>query len=108
MSDEQLERLLRSALRRQDPGGSFTEQLLARLPAEPCTRAEVSAGLRRWLPIALAACVLAGVGLGYRSVQQHQRARHANLELLQALTITSAYVNAVRGAVLREENESPP
>ena len=60
----------------------------------------------RWLPAALAACLIAGVGL--LQLRQHsleaERADRARAQLLQALSIASHNVNIVRAAVAREEN----
>lgn len=108
MTDEELERALRAALRSEDPGEQFTERLVARLQLHVPTPAHAHlAGPRRWLPLALAACLLAGIGLSYQTVQRHQRARDARAELLEALNITTGYVNTVRGAVIREERDPP-
>jgi hypothetical protein len=60
----------------------------------------------RWLPAALAACIIAAIGI----VQMRQqaldtaRANQARAQLLQALSIASDNVNIVRAAVAREEN----
>jgi hypothetical protein len=64
-------------------------------------------GLRSpWLPAALAACIIAGIGLV--QVRQHAldaaRANRARAQLLEALSIASDNVNIVRAAVAREEN----
>src|SRR5690348_572704 len=60
----------------------------------------------RWLPAALAACLIAGLGL--IGLRQHAievaRADQARSQLLQALSIASRNVNIVRAAVSREEN----
>ena len=107
MTDEELERALRAALRPEEPDERFADRLLARLaPAAPAAAAVRYARLRRWVPVAMAACLLASVGLGYQRVQQ-QRARTARSELLWALNVTSGYVNAVRGMVIREERAAP-
>jgi len=60
----------------------------------------------RWLPAALAACVVAGFGLV--QLRQHAldtaRANQARDQLLQALSIASDNINFVRTTIAREEN----
>ena len=107
MTDEELERALRAALRLEDPGEEFTEHMVACLPRrEHGLLRPRFARARRWLPWAVAACLLAGIGLSHRA-SQHQRARASVAQLLQALDITSGYVNLARDAVIREESEPP-
>jgi hypothetical protein len=117
---EDFEQALRRALRREDPGEDFAARVVSRLGADgamerreperaPAHRLH-AAGYRtlrsRWLPAALAACVIAGVGL--LQLRQHsleaERANQARAQLLQALSIASHNVNIVRAAVAREEN----
>jgi hypothetical protein len=113
MSDE-FEKALQSALRRQDPGQDFSDRIVARLegtqiPAAP-ESASASASRRvfrsRWLPAALAACIVAAVGLV--QMRQHAldtaRANQARAQLLQALSIASDNINIVRAAVAHEED----
>jgi len=117
MSDE-FERALQRALRPQGPEKDLSGPIAARLDAD--ARANVPAQapvvqrrlLRhrvfrsRWLPAALAACLVAGIAVV--QVRQHAldvaRANHARAQLLQALSIASNNVNIVRAAVAREEN----
>jgi hypothetical protein len=60
----------------------------------------------RWLPVALAASLIAALGI----VQMRQRAleamraNEARAQLLQALRIASDNINIVRAALAREEN----
>jgi len=60
----------------------------------------------RWLPAALAACVVAGFGLA--QLRQHAldtaRANQARAQLLQALSIASDNINIVRTTIAREED----
>ena len=60
----------------------------------------------RWLPAALAAGIIAAVGIV--AIRQHAlvtRARESGqAQLLMALSIASDNVNLVRAAVAREEN----
>lgn len=113
MTDE-FEKTLRRALRPQDPGEDFSARVIARLDSTeiPSTPVAHLAFMRRralrspWLPAALAACLIAGIGIV--QMRQHAadtaRANQARAQLLQALSIASDNVNIVRAAVAREEN----
>ena len=128
MTDE-FERALRRALRPQDPGEEFAGRVVSRLDSghvddmddtddvAPASDGEPASVVRlgprrlrafrsRWLPAALAACLIAGVGLV--QMRKHAldaaRANQARAQLLQALSIASDNVNIVRAAVAREEN----
>ncbi len=121
MSDLELEQVLRRALRAEDPGAAFSEQVLARLAAQEREAAPGPAALRvparargarwglarHWLPAALAAGLLAGAGLAQWAHLQHQRALQTRTQLLLALNIASRYVDGARSAVLREEQSGP-
>lgn len=113
MTDE-FEQALRRALRPKQPGDDFAGRVVSSLDSsgtEPPSVARLDARRRRgfrrrWLPAALAACLIAGIGLV--QLRQHavdaERASHARVQLLQALSIASDNVNIVRSAVAREEN----
>lgn len=113
MSDE-FEEALRRALRREEPGENFAGRIISRLDSGELAQARVarlepsrSRMLRyRWLPAALAACLIAAIGLF--QLRQHtldaERAEQARTQLLQALSIASDNVNIVRTAVAREED----
>lgn len=112
MSDE-FEKALHRALRRSGPGEDFSARVVARLDdgGLPAAAADFDSRRRsvfrsRWLPAALAACIIAAVGLV--QMRQHAletaRANQARAQLLQALSIASDNVNIVRAAVAREEN----
>jgi hypothetical protein len=113
---EDFEQALRRALRREDPGEDFAGRVIARLDSSarasaPVTRlhARGSRVLRsRWMPAALAACLIAAVGVF--QLRQHsldaERANQARAQLLQALSIASHNVNIVRAAIAREENSN--
>jgi acyl-CoA synthetase (AMP-forming)/AMP-acid ligase II len=114
---EEFEQALRRALRRENPGEEFAGRVVAQLDSSTREQPRV-VGLHarrsrllhsRWLPAALAACVIAGVGLF--QLRQHsleaERANQARAQLLQALSIASDNVNIVRAAVTREENPTP-
>lgn len=118
MTDE-FEQTLRRALRPRHPDEDFAERVVSSLDSngtdssgtEPAsvTRLEPRRHrmLRsRWLPAALAACLIAGFGLF--QLRQHAldaaRAAQARAQLLQALSIASDNINIVRSAIAREEN----
>jgi negative regulator of sigma E activity len=113
---EDFEQALRRALRREDPAEDFAGRVIARVDSsatEPARVAKFRTArpriLRsRWLPAALAACLIAAVGLF--QVRQHsldaERADQARTQLLQALSIASHNVNVVRAAIAREENSN--
>jgi hypothetical protein len=110
MTDE-FDRTLHRALRRSGPGGDFSDRVVARLESTGSTSAQPHSGRHRafrsrWLPAALAACVIAAVGIV--QIRQHAlvtaRANQARAQLLMALSIASDNVNLVRAAVAREEN----
>ena len=113
MTDE-FEKALHRALRPRHPREDFSDRVLARLDSNEAPRAP-SALLdstrrrvfhSRWLPAALAACLIAGIGLF--QMRQHAleaaRANQARAQLLEALSIASENINIVRAAVAREEN----
>lgn len=113
MTDE-FEKALHRALRPQHPREDFSDRVLARLDSSeaPLTPAARLAFARRpvfhsrWLPAALVACLIAGIGLF--QMRQHAleaaRANQARAQLLEALSIASENINIVRAAVAREEN----
>lgn len=113
MSDE-FEEALRRALRPKHPGEDFTGKVVSRLDASdpesaPASRPEsrrFAAPRARWISVALAASVIAAVGLF--QLRQHaldaERASQARAQLLQALSIASDNVNLVRATVAREES----
>jgi hypothetical protein len=100
MTDE-FEKALQRALRRRSPRGDFPARVAARLDSR---RRGVFRS--RWLPAALAACIIAAIGVV--QTRQHAldtaRANQARAQLLSALSIASDNVNIVRAAVAREEN----
>ena len=113
MTDE-LDKALQRALRPQRPNVDFAERIVARLdssaaPPAPTARLyfmRSRAFRSRWLPAALAACLIAGIGI--IQMRQHAldaaRANQARAQLLQALSIASDNLNIVRAAVAREEH----
>ena len=111
MTDD-FEQALRRALRPKHPGEDFAGRVVsslhssARVAGTGSTRAGRRGVRYRWLPAALAAGPIAGIGL--LQLRQHAldaaRANHARAQLLQALSIASDNVNIVRSAVAREEN----
>lgn len=113
MTDE-FEEALRGALRPRSPGEDFSGRVIARLePTDrspgPATRLQPMQRRvfrSRWLPVALAACLVAAIGVV--QLRQHAldaaRANQARAQLLQALSIASDNINIVRTAVAHEEN----
>jgi hypothetical protein len=113
MTDE-FDEALRRALRREDPGTDFCGRIISRLTSHGAAAARagradrISRGLfgSRWLPVALAACIIAAFGVAQirqRSLEA-ARATQARAQLLEALSIASTNINIVRAAVAREEN----
>src|SRR5579862_7002657 len=88
MSDE-LERMLRQALRPVDPGEDFTARVLARVAAEP---RPLRARLRHavWIPLGLAASVVLVVAGVYSwNQRQKETGLAARAQVLEALRVTS-------------------
>lgn len=110
MTDE-FDKALQRALRPQRPNPDFADRIVATLGSSAARPAWAdfirSRALRsRWLPVALAACLIAGVGvvqLRQRALDA-ERANQARAQLLEALSIASDNVNIVRAAVAREEH----
>jgi anti-sigma factor RsiW len=98
--DEALDASLRGALRPVDPGEQFTARVLAarRAGAAPRTTREAP---RRWrVPAALAASLALAAVAGLFVVQQRaqeeaERQRVAHAQVIQALQIASAQLDAV-------------
>jgi hypothetical protein len=129
MTDE-FEQKLRRALRPKHPSEDFADKVVSSLDASETDGVAGMDGtddgmddmapsrvvrldsrkprrvLLRWLPVALAACVIAAIGLF--QFRQHAldaaRATQARAQLLQALSIASDNVNIVRTTVAHEEN----
>ena len=91
---------LKRALKAVDPGVDFTAEVMRRVESmEPESVPEVAARparrpLHRWLPLAIAASVIAAVGI-VRVQEQRQEAKalRARQELLAALHVTSEKLN---------------
>jgi len=119
MNEQELAQALRHALRRADPGEDFSDRVMARIYTSVSSETEARSGdtavrttrrvgrpvALRWGLVALVACVMVTIGVGHwrRAALERQRTLQAQTQLLQALRITSANLNAVRGAVAREE-----
>lgn len=125
MTEEELEQALRRALQPVDPGEDFVDRVAMRLdtsaterthtsdaaaaaPSAPHERRGRRSALLGWVPVALAACAIVGIGLvrWQQETLERQRGLEARAELLQALSIASMKVNTVRAAVIREEERS--
>jgi hypothetical protein len=88
MSDE-LERMLRRALRPVDPGEDFTARVIARVSAEP---GHPRTRWRRvaWIPLGLAASVIVVVAGVYGwNQRQRETGLAARAQVLEALRVTS-------------------
>jgi hypothetical protein len=93
------EKELRSALARREPPVGFTDRVMARIPDQ--RRSGMS---RHWMTAA-AAVLIAVLGAGsweYTNVRnQRMEAERAKAELIQALELTSAKLQATRSKLLR-------
>jgi len=92
MSDDDLERQLRVALKPAHPGADFAPRVLARLAAEervPRVRLPRSQAVAGWLTFGLAASVLVAVLLAHQwQVRRTEQGIEARRELLEALRVT--------------------
>jgi ferric-dicitrate binding protein FerR (iron transport regulator) len=86
---DELENRLRRALEREDAPEGFAERVIAR------TRAK--SAMRRWMAVAAAVLLLAGIGYGYR----WHEGQTAKRQVLLALRITSAKLNHIQAQVAR-------
>ncbi|HEY6516646.1 MAG TPA: hypothetical protein VIY50_10915 [Steroidobacteraceae bacterium] len=106
MSDE-FEKALQRALRHQGLGEDFSNRVIAQLDSAAAPTPMRRRVLRsRWLPAALAACIIAAIGLVQlrQRALDAERATQARTQLMQALSIASDNINIVRTAVARAEN----
>jgi hypothetical protein len=111
MSERELEAALKRALRPVDPGEDFVGNVLQCIERSSTARQPGGAvnaptrSLLRWLPISLAACALCAFGVLHwqRASIARERGLQARGQLFEALSITSAQVNTVRAAVVRDE-----
>ena len=105
MSDE-FEKALQRALRHQGPGEDFSNRVIAQLDSAAPTPVRQRVLRSRWLPAALAACIIAAIGLVQlrQRALDAERATQARTQLMQALSIASDNINIVRTAVARAEN----
>ena len=112
MTDD-LDKALHRALRPQRPDEEFADRIVARLDSSAAPPAPARLYIMRsrvfrsrWLPVALAACLIAGIGVVQmrQRALEAERANQARAQLLQALSIASDNVNIVRAAVAREEH----
>ena len=86
---EELERMLRRALRPVDPGEEFTARVMSQVSAEA---RHLRARSRRaaWIPLGLAASVILVVAGVYGWHQRHKEAGlAARAQVLEALRVTS-------------------
>ena len=126
MSDR-FERELRQALRPVEPSANFAERVLARLPqdaapsASAVTPIDARAGIRkrmlRWIPVALAASLVAAVLIRHEMQlrEEIEQGRIAREQLMEALRVTSEKLDVAYRAVnnqparnLKSEPKSEP
>ena len=90
-----LEKELRESLRRVDPPAGFAERVLAKVEKPRRMAAP------RWVPWAVAACLmLSGGGIGvWKQRHEEAQAREAGEKLLLALQVTQAQLQHVRTKV---------
>jgi anti-sigma-K factor RskA len=98
---ERFDKELRRALLTVDPGAEFTAEVMRRVEKErPTTSIERRTRTWRWVPLALAASVIAAVGIVQeRERREEARGLRARQELLAALQLTSAKLNLAYRAV---------
>lgn len=97
---------LRHALRRREPPPGFAERVLERLRSQPAAPEQWP---RRWSWVAVAASIallLAG-GWQYREYRQRLRGEQAREQLLEALQITAAKLEALRDRIHRIGHAAP-
>lgn len=80
----QFEDQLREALRREEPPADFTDRVMRRIQEESRPKV-VRMPLRRWFPVAAAACMLLSAGVWRYEQYRGEKARD---QLLLALEIT--------------------
>ena len=106
--NQDIESGMRSALRPVAPSEEFSQQLLARVAAQPQARPRSHGLMPRsarplawWLATSLAACLVLAVGVQRHLEQQRlqQSGLEARREVLQALRVTSQKLNLAYEAV---------
>ena len=83
---------LKAALHRKEPPADFAERVLAAATPRPAQVRRPAP--KRWLPAAIAACLIAGVGgWQYQQYLSEQQGERAKEQLLVALEIASDKLN---------------
>jgi hypothetical protein len=104
---QDIESRMRAALQPVAPSKKFSQQLLARVAADPPARS--AKAWAWWLSASLAASLLLGIGI--EEHLQEQRVRQSGLEarreVLQALRVTSQKLNLAYEAV-KSQSTPPP
>lgn len=102
---------LRAALRPVEPSANFAERVLARLPhdattnvreiAPRSTRTHLRRRVLRWLPVAMAASLVAAVLVRHELQlrEEIERGRLAREQLIEALRVTSEKLDVAYQAV---------
>lgn len=94
---DHLERDLGEALRREDPPQGFAERVLAAAAARTAARRRTA----RWA-LAAAACLLTTAGIEqYRDHRERVRGEAAKDQVMLALRITGAKLEAIQAKVLQ-------
>ena len=123
MTEQELERALRDALRLLHPEADLTERICAHIESNAAdarptsttamataaairTRTFRAHAQRHWLPAAIAAAVLIAFGFT-QWAQQQQRRSQVRAQLLQGLTIASASLRDARSIVLQSQDAAP-
>jgi hypothetical protein len=116
VTEQELEQALRQTLRPVSPGAGFADRVMTRIGDEAAGTDSASRparllrpSVKRWAPVAVAACLLAGVGIAHwkREALQQEHGLQARAQLLQALNIASDQLNRARSRVIRQEDLTP-
>lgn len=111
MSDHDLERRLRAALKPVNPGGDFTARVLARIAAgEPARRVRLprSPAVVGWLGFGLAASVVVAVLLAHQwQVRRIEQGREARRQLIEALRVTDEKLDLAYRVVNGQPHAAP-
>src|SRR5215472_6798686 len=106
-NNEELERRLRTALGKLDPGEGFAARVIARIAAEPehASRPARAAAVAGWLAFGLAASVVLAVLLAHEwQARRLEQGREARRQLIEALRVTDEKLDLAYRAVNTHEN----
>lgn len=112
MSDEELERQLRAALRPVNPGTDFSARVMARVAAEEAARRvrpRRPPAVAAWLSFGLAASVVVALLLGHQwQARRTEQGLEARRQLLEALRVTDAKLDLAYRAVNTQSRAALP